>query len=276
LNPTRPGSYIEPQADEAITIELTKAQVDRVVLGASGGGVRSMLMSERASVRQLLEAASPEMENTRLSQSLILGLLMLACFPGDRVFLSTTELARRSGMGMSTTHRYITTLVVAGLLERDPATRLYRVAQLEGAVRPGRGTEAEQAFVDAVDGAAGQPMVIALSKTQVEYVVQEAAGMGAMSVLLSGRADIWGMLEVKPEQLDDSRVSRSLLTGLMMLAMFPLDGSYRGNAELARALAMNPSTTHRYLRTLAAVGLLEHDPATRRYRLPQSTHRPAR
>jgi DNA-binding IclR family transcriptional regulator len=30
---------------------------------------------------------------------------------------------------------------------------------------------------------------------------------------------------------------------------------------------MNPSTTHRYLATLVAVGLLEQDPHTREYRL---------
>jgi DNA-binding IclR family transcriptional regulator len=52
-----------------------------------------------------------------------------------------------------------------------------------------------------------------------------------------------------------------------MLASFPSDGSYLGNAEIARMLEMNPSTTHRYVSTLVAVGLLERDPATRRYRL---------
>ena len=54
-----------------------------------------------------------------------------------------------------------------------------------------------------------------------------------------------------------------------MLAVFPVDGSYLGNADLARMLGMNQSTTHRYLSTLVAVGLVERDPATRRYRLPQ-------
>jgi DNA-binding IclR family transcriptional regulator len=31
---------------------------------------------------------------------------------------------------------------------------------------------------------------------------------------------------------------------------------------------MSPSTTHRYMTTLLAVGLLEQDPRTRRYRVP--------
>jgi DNA-binding IclR family transcriptional regulator len=33
---------------------------------------------------------------------------------------------------------------------------------------------------------------------------------------------------------------------------------------------MSPSTTHRYMTTLLAVGLLEQEPRTRRYRLPAS------
>jgi hypothetical protein len=34
-------------------------------------------------------------------------------------------------------------------------------------------------------------------------------------------------------------------------------------------LGMSPSTRHRYMTTLLAVGLPEQDPRTRRYRLPQ-------
>jgi DNA-binding MarR family transcriptional regulator len=88
-----------------------------------------------------------------------------------------------------------------------------------------------------------------------------------MSVLLSGLADVRRVLEAGPAQLEDSRLSRSLLAGLLMLASFPGEGAYLGNAQLARMLGMNPSTTHRYISTLVAVGLLERDPSTRRYRL---------
>lgn len=70
-------------------------------------------------------------------------------------------------------------------------------------------------------------------------------------------------------ELDDSRFSRSLLTGLVLLASFPENGSYLGNGEIARNLGLNPSTSHRYITTLVEAGLLERDPATRRYRLPQ-------
>jgi IclR family pca regulon transcriptional regulator len=71
-----------------------------------------------------------------------------------------------------------------------------------------------------------------------------------------------------PEQMEDRRLSRSLLSGLLVLSCFPSEGGYLGIAELARMLNMNTSTTHRYVTTLMSVGLLERDPGTRRYRLP--------
>ena len=55
----------------------------------------------------------------------------------------------------------------------------------------------------------------------------------------------------------------------MLLASFPENGGYLGNGEIARDLQLNPSTSHRYITTLVEVGLLERDPTTRRYRLPQ-------
>ncbi len=114
---------------------------------------------------------------------------------------------------------------------------------------------------------------IELSKSQVDQVIRAAGEGGTMSVLLSALkdprwklsldSDEWGY----PAQMDDRRLSRSLLSGLLVLSCFPPDGGYLGIAELARTLDMNTSTTHRYVTTLLAVGLLERDPATRRYRI---------
>jgi len=112
-----------------------------------------------------------------------------------------------------------------------------------------------------------EKVMLELSPAQVDRVIRSAADGGSMSLLLSGLHDIREVLAREPSQLDDNRLSRSLLAGLLMLASFPTDGSYLGNAEIARLLDMNPSTTHRYVSTLVAVGLLERDPATRRYRL---------
>jgi hypothetical protein len=112
-----------------------------------------------------------------------------------------------------------------------------------------------------------EKVLIELSPAQVDRVIRSAADGGSISILLSGLRDVREVLAREPRQLEDSRLSRSLLAGLLMLASFPTDGSYLGNAEIARMLDMNPSTTHRYVSTLVAVGLLERDPSTRRYRL---------
>jgi hypothetical protein len=118
-----------------------------------------------------------------------------------------------------------------------------------------------------LDVSADEGVVIELSPAQIDQVLSGAAESGDMSVLLSGLQDVREVLAREPRQLEDNRLSRSLLAGLLMLASFPTDGSDLGNAEIARMLDMNPSTTHRYVSTLVAVGLLERDPATRRYRL---------
>ena len=110
-------------------------------------------------------------------------------------------------------------------------------------------------------------LTIELSRTQVDQVVRAAAGGRSISTVLSG------MLE-SPEELartladfDDTRLSRSLLSGLLVFAAFPADGRTLGNAQFARRQGMNPSTAHRYISTYLELGLLERDPGTRRYRL---------
>jgi IclR helix-turn-helix domain len=119
----------------------------------------------------------------------------------------------------------------------------------------------------------GDSVMIELSKSQVDQVVRSAGQGGTLSVLLSAVRDPQWPLSLDsedwtyPAQLDDRRLSRSLLSGLLVLSCFPPDGGYLGIAELARMLDMNTSTTHRYVTTLLAVGLLERNPGTRKYRL---------
>jgi DNA-binding IclR family transcriptional regulator len=89
-----------------------------------------------------------------------------------------------------------------------------------------------------------------------------------MSLLLSGLMDVRGAIA---SGRDDSRLSGSLLCGLLLLASLPSDGSYMSLTELARSSGRSTSTVHRYLSTLLAVGLIERDPATRQYRLADAS-----
>jgi len=128
------GRSKKPIASEAVTIELSKAQVDQVIRAAGEGGTMSVLLSALKDPKWTLAVDSEEwsypvqMEDRRLSRSLLSGLLVLSCFPADGGSLGIAELARRLDMNTSTTHRYVTTLLAVGLLERDASTRRYRLA----------------------------------------------------------------------------------------------------------------------------------------------------
>jgi IclR family transcriptional regulator, pca regulon regulatory protein len=65
----------------------------------------------------------------------------------------------------------------------------------------------------------------------------------------------------------DGSYSQSLERGLEILASFNSGRALLGVSELAREVALSRSTTHRYVATLAALGYLEQDVGTRKYRL---------
>jgi IclR helix-turn-helix domain len=105
---------------------------------------------------------------------------------------------------------------------------------------------------------------LGLTAAQVAKVLTQAAAGGEGAEWLAGLA-LPVELASSP-LLEDRSISRSLLFGLIVLIAFPADGSDRGVKALARELGLPTSTAHRYIRTLHAVGLLEQDSLTRRYR----------
>jgi IclR family pca regulon transcriptional regulator len=66
---------------------------------------------------------------------------------------------------------------------------------------------------------------------------------------------------------DGAAFSQSLERGLAILSSFTPDRPALGISELARKHGLTRSTTHRYVATLAMLGYLHQDDATRRYRL---------
>jgi response regulator of citrate/malate metabolism len=109
---------------------------------------------------------------------------------------------------------------------------------------------------------------IELSKAQINDVVREASGEDGVSGLLRGLDD-QPKFTAKYRALSESpRHSRSLLLGLLVLTCFPTDGTELAVTDVAQQIGMSPSTTHRYMTTLLAVGLLEQDARTRGYRRP--------
>jgi IclR family transcriptional regulator, pca regulon regulatory protein len=64
-----------------------------------------------------------------------------------------------------------------------------------------------------------------------------------------------------------SQFSQSLERGLTILSSFTENNPVLGIADLARAVGLNKSTTHRYVATLAKLGYVQQDPDTKRYSL---------
>jgi hypothetical protein len=120
------GSSSSGVAD-AVLVVLSNMQVEQVLRSASNSGNTQALLAGLGAGRAALAARVREPENSRLSRSLLLGLLVLASFPADSSYLGITDIARKCDISASTTHRYASTLVVAGLLERNSRTREYRL-----------------------------------------------------------------------------------------------------------------------------------------------------
>ena len=76
-------------------------------------------------------------------------------------------------------------------------------------------------------------------------------------------SNIWDMRQTEK----DPGFSQSLERGLAILSAFTPDRPALGISELARELALTRSTAHRYVATLATLGYLQQDDATRKYRL---------
>jgi hypothetical protein len=125
---------------------------------------------------------------------------------------------------------------------------------------------------------------ITLSPVQVEQVMRAASKNpnGTVSNLLlaaldtahqppsGGGRQAYNLKRAAQEALnaalDDPQLSQSLLRGLSVLSCYGPDRPWRPIIDLAGQLGMSPSTTHRYVKTLKTVGLLEQDPITREYR----------
>lgn len=82
-------------------------------------------MSPKMGVR-----SGAQLNEARFSQSLETGLLIMRGFSSDIPIQGIADVADRMEASRSTVHRYMTTLVVLGMLEQDHVSRRYRVSTL--------------------------------------------------------------------------------------------------------------------------------------------------
>jgi hypothetical protein len=134
----------------SILIALSPAQVDAVVRAAThsrapsvstliGNALRAADRAQLPGVGDLSredghpptgELAGDDEADPRMSRSLMRGLSLLTRFGPDGSERGIVELSRELGMSPSTAHRYASTLVELGLLERSSRTRKYRLPSL--------------------------------------------------------------------------------------------------------------------------------------------------
>lgn len=124
------------EAERSVSIALSRSQVNHIVRCALDDGAHGSL-SLLGRTRSLHEVHVHEalneryrslQDNRRLSRSLLAGLLVLSCFAPRGPELGIKDISEKLQLNSSTVHRYVATLLAAGLLERDPDTRRYRLA----------------------------------------------------------------------------------------------------------------------------------------------------
>lgn len=114
--------------DDSISITLSRAQIAQILRQAGRENGIAATLSGLAENRKLPQAYAAIRESPELSRSLLIGLLVLRCFPQDGASLGVKDVAEAIGTKPSNAFRYMATLLAAGLLERDPRTRRYRLA----------------------------------------------------------------------------------------------------------------------------------------------------
>lgn len=135
VDPSTDGVMRQDAHVTPVSVTLSRSQIDHVVRAALGEGAAPSLSAIVAgsslhgtSARLALGARYRTLQdNRRLSRSLLAGLLVLSCFPPEGVDLGIKDISEQLDLNTSTVHRYVATLLAAGLLERDPDTRRYRL-----------------------------------------------------------------------------------------------------------------------------------------------------
>ncbi|MGH2852998.1 MAG: helix-turn-helix domain-containing protein [Solirubrobacteraceae bacterium] len=119
----------------AVYIRLSRAQVDEVVRAAGPESGILRLLQDLGAEPKLSVADldnEPLLTDRRFSRSMLTGLLLLASFAPPGTERRVKDIATQFNMSQSTTHRFLKTLQVAGMLEQNPDTRLYRLARRQG------------------------------------------------------------------------------------------------------------------------------------------------
>jgi hypothetical protein len=109
-------------------------------------------------------------------------------------------------------------------------------------------------------------VTITLTAEQISEIQDRVAVAGEALRMLPGMSDPERFAASVAAALNEPGCSHSTLRALLVLSVFPTDGTPRALTDVASEIGLSPATTHRYLQTWLVVGVLERDPDSRRYR----------
>jgi hypothetical protein len=115
---------------------------------------------------------------------------------------------------------------------------------------------------------------IALTDGQVAHILRDASHRVHLTSLLAEVDELAVSSNAVLALLEDTNLSRSTLRALLVLDAIPPDGGERELTDIARQLDVSASTAHRYIHTWMALGLIEQNPRSRRYRRVQGRAHP--
>ncbi len=273
-----PSEPVEPDAPwlaaarRSIVVELFPSQLDQIARSLAANAVPTvaallsgLIAAGPVSRVELEERYSTQLKDGALSRSLLRGFLLLACFLPEGTERGISELSDVLPLNISTTHRYVATLVVLSVLEQNPTTKKYRLPKRAGEHPP------------LLLARHGQSRIaVELFPSQLDQIARSlaASAVPTVTALLSGLMADMPVSRVELEerystQLKDGALSVSMLRGFLVLACFLPERAERGISELSDRLELTVSTTHRYVATLVVLSVLEQNPTTKKYRLPQ-------
>lgn len=107
---------------------------------------------------------------------------------------------------------------------------------------------------------------IVLTDAQVAHVTREISDGASARAFVAGLADAENVQVSAQPLLSDPRLAQSLVRAALVLATSPADGSEPDFKDIASQFEWSQSSTHRYVVTWTALGVLEQNPDSHKYR----------
>jgi hypothetical protein len=108
---------------DGVSLTLTSEQVETVLADVAARAEHCEPLPVAMSLSEPL--ASSLLEDRTVSRALVRGLMAYRCLPSDGSERELKEIAKELDLPPSTAYRYVHTLTLVGLIEKNPQSRKY-------------------------------------------------------------------------------------------------------------------------------------------------------